>query len=77
MIEGVVLIAWEHRMIPSIATLLAGPDSKVPQIWPDDRYDLVWVFEKMGQGDGIAFREVPQMLLAGDQPGPVGTAGPA
>jgi broad specificity phosphatase PhoE len=76
-INEVVLIAWEHQLIPSIANMFAGDTSRVPQIWPDDRYDLVWVFENTGQGAGIEFREVPQMLLAGDQPTPIGTAGPA
>jgi broad specificity phosphatase PhoE len=76
-IDGVVLIAWEHELIPSIANMFAEDTSRVPQIWPDDRYDLVWVFGNTGQGGGIEFREVPQMLLAGDQPTPIGTAGPA
>ena len=75
-IDGVVLIAWEHNLIPSIANMLAEDTSRVPQIWPDDRYDLVWVFRSTGQGGGMEFREVPQMLLAGDQPMPIGTAGP-
>lgn len=76
-IDGVVLIAWEHRMIPPLANLLAADPSKVPQIWPDDRYDLVWVFENTGQGGGTGFREVPQMLLSGDRPTPVGTGSAA
>ena len=75
-IDGVVLIAWEHQLIPSIANLLAEDTSRVPQIWPDYRYDLVWVFPSSGQGGGMEFREVPQMLLAGDQPTPIGTTGP-
>jgi broad specificity phosphatase PhoE len=76
-IDGPVLIAWEHQLIPSIANLLAQDKSKVPQIWPDDRYDLVWVFESGSQGGEVEFREVPQTLLAGDRPTPIGTDGPA
>jgi broad specificity phosphatase PhoE len=75
-IDGVVLLAWEHHLIPSIANMIAEETSRVPQIWPDDRYDLVWVFEYTGQGGGVEFREVPQMLLAGDQQTPIGTTGP-
>jgi len=56
--------------------MLAEDTSRVPQIWPDHRYDLVWVFTSSGQGGGMEFREVPQMLLAGDQPTPIGTTGP-
>jgi hypothetical protein len=70
-IEGVVLIAWEHHLIPSIANVLMGDASSVPQIWPDARYDLVWVFEDTGPGGGRAFRWIPEMLLAGDHPGPI------
>jgi broad specificity phosphatase PhoE len=70
-IDGVVLIAWEHHLIPSIATLLVGDASKVPQIWPDDRYDVVWVFDTSRPGH-TGFREVPEMLLAGDRPTPIG-----
>jgi hypothetical protein len=76
-IDGVILIAWEHHVIPSIANLLAEDKSKVPQIWPDRRYDLVWVFDSKGQAGGPGFREVPQMLLAGDKPTPIGTAAAA
>ena len=49
-----------------------GDASKVPQTWPDDRYDLVWVLETDEQGR-VGLREVPQMLLAGDKPTPIGT----
>ena len=70
-LDGVVLIAWEHHLIPSLATQLMGDASSVPQIWPDERYDVVWVIEAAGPRGGRAFRQVPQLLLAGDQPGPI------
>jgi broad specificity phosphatase PhoE len=67
-IDGIVLVAWEHHLIPAIATMLAGNASGVPQVWPDDRYDVVWVLEALGhkQADR-SLRQVPQMLLSGDQ----------
>jgi broad specificity phosphatase PhoE len=74
-IDGVVLVAWEHHLIPSIATLLVGDASRVPQIWPDDRYDVVWVFDA-GRPGQTGFREVPEMLLAGDRPTPIGANSP-
>jgi len=76
LIDGVVLIAWEHHLLPSLANMLMGDASSVPQIWPDDRYDVVWVVEDTGLGNGRGFRDVPEMLLAGDQPGPIHPAGP-
>lgn len=64
---GVVLIAWEHQSIPKIAAAIY-PGGRYPSGWPDDRFDLVWVFDRTSTGDGWAFSQVPQLLLAGDQP---------
>jgi len=63
--EGPVLIAWEHKRIPSIARLLVAEDAPVPD-WPDDRFDVVWVFDRNGATWRLT--QVPQLLLAGDQP---------
>ena len=40
--DGDVLVAWEHKRIPLIADRLVSERSTVPQVWPDDRYDIVW-----------------------------------
>ena len=45
--------------------------STVPQVWPDDRYDLVWIIEPGPAGGGLRLRQVPQSLLAGDRPDPI------
>ncbi|ODV40810.1 hypothetical protein AWV79_03780 [Cupriavidus sp. UYMMa02A] len=39
---GVVLIAWEHKVLPSLPTCLPEAPT-VPAQWPDDRYDMVWI----------------------------------
>lgn len=54
--EGVVLICWQHEDIPTIGNLIMGGPGKVPARWPDDRYDLVWIFERKGKG--WAFRQL-------------------
>ena len=41
-----------------------------PQEWPDDRFDVVWTFTR--DGTGWRFAQVPQLLLAGDRPDPIG-----
>lgn len=64
--EGVVLIAWEHQLIPAIGNAIVGNKTTVPQKWPGDRFDIVWVFTAK-PGGGYAFTQVPQMLLAGDK----------
>ena len=44
--DGVVLICWQHEDIPTIGNLIVGNDATVPQSWPEDRYDLIWVFDR-------------------------------
>lgn len=61
--SGVVLIAWEHKVLPSLIGYV--PDApKVPESWPDDRFDLVWVLDRTARG--WTFAQLAQMLLAGD-----------
>jgi broad specificity phosphatase PhoE len=70
-IDGVVLVSWEHALIPSMAAQVVGDAAQVPTMWPDDRYDLVWIFEPDATGRQFGFRQAPQMLLAGDRPDPI------
>ncbi|MFC5608352.1 hypothetical protein [Variovorax soli] len=61
-----VLIAWQHEGIVKIARELAAKSQPVPDSWPTDRFDLIWLFS----GDparGMRFRQLPQRLLAGDR----------
>ena len=44
--DGVVLICWQHEDIPKIGNLIVGNGTTVPQNWPEDRYDLIWVFDR-------------------------------
>jgi hypothetical protein len=71
--DGDVLVAWEHKRIPFIANRIVADPATVPQTWPDDRYDLVWVLEPAEAAQpGFRLRQVPQLLLAGDRPDPIG-----
>lgn len=70
--DGVMLIAWQHQDIPAIGAHLlkhtGATGIALPTNWPEDRYDLVWVFDRpAGSGPITAFTQVPQLLLAGDQ----------
>jgi hypothetical protein len=67
--SGIVLIAWEHQDIPSIANQIVGNTTTVPQQWPGNRFDVVWVFDP--QGSGWTFSQVPQLLLSGDSATPI------
>ncbi|MFO1207777.1 MAG: hypothetical protein U1E40_00985 [Amaricoccus sp.] len=53
--SGVVLICWQHQNIAGIGNLIVGNDTTVPQSWPEDRYDLIYVFDR--SGDAWSFRQ--------------------
>lgn len=68
---GVVLIAWEHEFIPSIANLILGNSTTVPQAWPGARFDVVWTFDLNLATNTYTFNQAPQLLLQGDLPSPI------
>ncbi|GAC1451849.1 MAG: hypothetical protein PVS2B3_01640 [Steroidobacteraceae bacterium] len=74
--RGVVLVSWQHERICEIATQLTAanpPEPRFPAAWPDERFDVVWVFAPpAGSGQRWSFAQVPQMLLAGDLDAPLG-----
>ncbi|ACD20062.1 phosphoglycerate mutase family protein [Paraburkholderia phytofirmans] len=66
--SGIVLIAWEHKVIPSLIGLV--PDAPtVPSSWPEDRFDMVWILDHAA--DKWSFSQLPQLLLAGDTANPI------
>jgi broad specificity phosphatase PhoE len=60
----VVLISWRREKLPAIAEKILGQGVTVPRHWPEERFDLIWVFLK--SQDQWRLEQVPQMLLAGD-----------
>ncbi|MBQ0983480.1 hypothetical protein KBZ10_02810 [Streptomyces sp. F63] len=70
--KGTSLVAWHHGTIPKLARDLTGADGSrlnIPDHWPGHRFDVVWVFEHTKKG--WTFRQVPQMLLSGDEDKPI------
>jgi broad specificity phosphatase PhoE len=65
---GPVLIAWEHKEIPAIIALLPQAPA-VPGKWADDRFDMVWIFDRTPAG--WRFSQKPQLLLSGDRADPI------
>ncbi|MFA7242404.1 MAG: hypothetical protein WC091_20005 [Sulfuricellaceae bacterium] len=63
--DGIVLIAWEHQAIPGIANLIPG-NNTIPQTWPGNRFDIVWIFDPAPNNAAYTFSQVPQQLLSGD-----------
>jgi hypothetical protein len=68
--KGVVLICWQREYIPAIASLILG-NHKAPPSWPDDCYDMIWVFDLQPSRLKYTFKQVPQKLLAGDLVSPI------
>jgi hypothetical protein len=74
---GVTLVSWHHKSLSKIVNDLEKVTAEIsgeitpapPRHWPADRYDMVWVFVRVG--DGWRFAQVPQLLLPGDQPLPI------
>jgi hypothetical protein len=67
----VVLLCWEHDHLVKIAdavahTLQVANPGDVPTSWPDDRFDLIWRFDRDEQAQTWAFAAHNQQLLAGD-----------
>jgi hypothetical protein len=69
--QGVVLIAWEHEDIPSIANLLLGNSTTAPQTWPSARFDVIWIFDLNPATNTYTFSQAPQLLLHGDLASPI------
>lgn len=68
---GVVLICWQHDFLPKIANHILGDAHTAPQEWPEDRYDMVWVFDRDPETGKYGFQQVPQNLLMGDWATPI------
>lgn len=68
-LSGTTLVSWEHEQMPDIIAALGTVSPAPPSSWPDNRYDMVWVFA--GGPSSWTFSQVPQLLLAGDSSKPL------
>ncbi len=75
-LQGITLICWQHEAIPRIATLIMGSPAGIPDLWPSDRFDVVWRFERPGGSGPWTFTQVCQRVLAGDQSSPIALTAP-
>lgn len=69
--EGVVLICWQREYIPEIASYILGGNKIAPQHWPEDCFEIIWVFDLDRSANKYKFQQVPQKLLAGDLASPI------
>jgi len=68
--DGIVLISWHHEKIPEVTREILGAHGDIPVHWPDERFDVVWVFDAGAKGN-YTFTQVPARLLAGDKAHPI------
>jgi hypothetical protein len=69
--RGTVLICWQREYIPQIALHILGQTKVVPRDWPEDRFDMIWVFDLHRSSGRYRFKQVPQRLLSGDVRTPI------
>jgi hypothetical protein len=70
--DGPVLIAWHHSHIHEIVRIIGGEGLGCPAIWPEERFDVVWVLERDDGATGPwRFTQFPQQLFAQDRPEPI------
>jgi hypothetical protein len=69
--KGVALICWQREYIPEIAEQILGKKKFAPSIWPEDCFDMIWVFDLDRRTSQYKFKQVPQKLLAGDRGRPI------
>jgi hypothetical protein len=62
---GPTLICWQHGEIPAIAEAFPGVAPAPPAEWPDDRFDVVWVFTRTATG--WHFAQQPELVLPQDR----------
>ena len=58
---GTVLICCQQENIVDIGNLITGNNTTVPQSWPEEQYDVIYVFDRVG--DVWSFRQVPHGSL--------------
>src|SRR6185369_16462205 len=69
--KGVVRICWQREYIPDIASYILGDNKMAPQTWPENCFDIIWVFDLDRNAGRYNFQQVPQKLLAGDLASPI------
>jgi len=69
--RGVVMICWQREYIPEIALKILDDRKIAPSDWPEDRFDMIWVFDLDQSSGRYKFKQVPQRLLSGDRRTPI------
>jgi len=61
------LVAWHHgSMVDVLKHFPVSNPADIPQHWPEDRFDLIWVLSRSPKEGHYQFLSVDQGLLDGD-----------
>ena len=61
------LVVWHHGSIPALMKHFGIANShEIPNEWPEDRFDLLWVLTRESSTDLFTWQSVNQSLLHGD-----------
>lgn len=69
--DGATLVCWDHLRIPHLVQSFGVIEPPVPAAWPPERFDMVYLLTRTSPGS-YALTQVPQLLLPGDSPEPIG-----
>jgi broad specificity phosphatase PhoE len=64
----VVLVCWQHEDIAAIARAIAPAMRGIPVGWPDDRFNVMFRFDKLDSSSPWSFAQVVPIMLDGDKP---------
>jgi len=71
LVEGVVLVCWQHEDITTIARGLGPISADVPGVWPSDRFNVMFRFDRPGRAASWTFSQVVPVMLDGDKQEPL------
>lgn len=70
-LSGVVLICWQHEDIAAIAAALPRQSAPVPTDWPEDRFNVIYKFERADADAPWAFAQIVPVMFADDPSTPL------
>jgi hypothetical protein len=71
LIEGVVLVCWQHENIIAIANALTDGMQGIPAKWHDSRFNVVFKFDRADEALPWAFTQIVPLMMPGDIAAPL------
>ena len=61
-LEGTAVVCWQHAALVEFANCLASDTA--PTDWPQDRFDILWIFHRDAPDHPYSFERVDQDVVA-------------